>query len=130
VHDDELELDVDEIPEPVLQDLYRFVKSHRKAVGADITGEDEDWEEPGERRLSGSNKPAATQRKKNKPMSAREQEHKIAQVRKQLERFDNSGGDGMSLSQARFDCNTDDERLGGGIDESSDDDTSSSSEEE
>jgi bromodomain-containing factor 1 len=131
VHDDELELDVDEIPEAVLQDLYRFVKAHRKAVGADITADDEDYEDPSTRRSSGagtSNKPAATQRKKNKPMSAREQESKIAQVRRQLEKF-GGGGDGKFPNGIGWHKLTGDAGDGDDI-ETSEDEESSSSEEE
>jgi bromodomain-containing factor 1 len=80
-----LELDVDEIPDDVLRNLYDFVKKHRKDGGAEPT-EDEYEEIP--RRSSGAKPAASSSRKKNKPMTAKEQESKIAQVRRQLRRFD------------------------------------------
>jgi len=76
---------VDEIPEDVLRNLYDFVKKHRKDGGAEPS-EDEYEEAP--RRESGANVMPSSGRKKNKPMTAREQESKIAQVRQQLRKFD------------------------------------------
>jgi hypothetical protein len=77
---------VDEIPEDVLRNLYDFVKKHRKDGGAEPS-EDEYEEAP--RRESGvSAALPGSGRKKNKPMTAREQESKIAQVRQQLRKFD------------------------------------------
>ncbi|KAF2668269.1 Bromodomain-containing protein [Microthyrium microscopicum] len=86
VHDDELELDVDEIPDHVLHDLLKFVKNYRRNTGTDVA-EDEDYEESALPKQH-----STTQRKKSKPMSAREQESKIAQVKQQLQRFDNQSG--------------------------------------
>jgi hypothetical protein len=81
---------VDDIPEPVLQDLYVFVKTLNGKSGEepppDNVVDDEDYKEPS------SSKAASTHRKKNKPMSAREQESKIAQVKQQLSRFNNQSG--------------------------------------
>lgn len=89
VHDDELELDVDEIPDNVLQTLYKFVKDYRRTNGTDAMSNDEDYDEPEPpRQATGS-----THRKKNKPMSAREQESKIAQVKQQLQQFNQSGSE-------------------------------------
>jgi bromodomain-containing factor 1 len=85
VNDDELELDVDEIPEDVLRNLYDYVKKHRKDGGVEPS-EDEYEEAP--RRESGATAMPGSGRKKNKPMTAKEQESKIAQVRQQLRRFD------------------------------------------
>jgi hypothetical protein len=80
-----LELDVDEIPDDVLRNLYDFVKKHRKDGGAEPS-EDEYEEQP--RRDSGPPPVPSSGRKKNKPMTAKEQESKIAQVRQQLKKFD------------------------------------------
>jgi hypothetical protein len=87
-----LELDVDEIPDPVLHELLRFVKTHRKAIGADIQEDDdyEDAEEPAKAAPSGG-------RKKNKPMTAREQEERIQQLHQQLSQFN-----GGSRPQGEF----------------------------
>lgn len=83
VHDDELELDIDDIPDEVLSELHDFVKKLRPKHPVE---HDDDYEEP-----HGIDKPASVSRKKNKPMSAREQESKIARVQEQLQKFHNHG---------------------------------------
>jgi hypothetical protein len=88
VHDDELELDVDEIPDHVLSDLFKFVKAIRETTGADAVEDDDYYEDPADAKPTST----STGRKKNKPMSAREQESKIQQVRQQLQRFDGGSG--------------------------------------
>ena len=86
VHDDELELDIEEIPDDVVFTLYEFVsKLHPQEADVD----DDDYEEP-----AMTAKPtAAAGRKKNKPMSAREQESKIAAVQRKLQQFNGSGSE-------------------------------------
>jgi hypothetical protein len=76
---------VDEIPDDVLRSLYDFVKKHRKDGGVEPSDDEYD-ETP--RRSSGAKPAAGGGRKKNKPMTAKEQESKIAQVKQQLKRFD------------------------------------------
>jgi bromodomain-containing factor 1 len=88
VNDDELELDVDEIPDPVLQDLYKFVKAHRDNIGADHGEEDDEYEESSFLQVPS----VPSGRKKNKPMTAREQEDKINQIHKQLQAFSKAEG--------------------------------------
>ena len=92
-----MELDVDEIPDDVLRNLYDFVKKHRKDGGAEPS-EDEYEEVP--RRSSDVKPVPSSGRKKNKPMTAKEQESKIAQVRQQLKKFDgdSSANDGKCLA--------------------------------
>ncbi len=87
---------MDEIPDEVLRNLYDFVKKHRKDGGAEPS-EDEYEEAP--RRESGPRPVSSSGRKKNKPMTAKEQESKIAQVRQQLKKFDgdSSTNDGECL---------------------------------
>ena len=83
VHDDELELDIDEIPDEVVYELWEFVKKLQpKSHG--VIDEDDDYEEDRGHKAAA----ASSHRKKNKPMTAREQESKIAQVREQLARFE------------------------------------------
>jgi len=83
VHDDELELDIDEIPDEVVYELWEFVKKLQpKSHG--VVDEDDDYEEDRGHKAAA----ASSHRKKNKPMTAREQESKIAQVREQLARFE------------------------------------------
>jgi len=82
----------------VLHDLLIFVRGVRKKSGADNIDVDEDYEEPE------PHKPAVAHRKKNKPMSAIEQESKIQQVRQQLEQFQGaamSGSDGGKNGTSR-----------------------------
>ncbi|KAF2404919.1 Bromodomain-containing protein [Trichodelitschia bisporula] len=121
VNDDELELDIDEIPDPVLSELYDFVK---RARPRDLS-EDDDYEEP-----RAVTKTSTLGRRKNKPMSAREQESKIEKVKAQLQRFqasDHSPGESCVNPEPdradRSEVAQDDEG-------SSDDEDSESSEEE
>lgn len=113
VHDDELELDIEEIPDDVIYELWEFVRKVQPKTQY-VADEDDDYEEERGHKAAG----AATQRKKNKPMTAKEQESKIAQVQAQLARF--GGGQSPAESPA------------GAQDESSDDEAGSdeSSEEE
>ena len=76
-NEEELELDIDELPDVVLRQLLRFVhenSSHRASA-----------------RPPPPAPPVATApaRKKNKPMSKTEQEARIEQVRGRLETFKN-----------------------------------------
>lgn len=66
--------------------MLRFVKNYRRTIGADAA-EDDDYEEP-----ELPKQHSTTQRKKSKPMSAQEQESKIALVRQQLQQFQNQSG--------------------------------------
>jgi bromodomain-containing factor 1 len=86
VHDDELELDIEEIPEDVVFTLYEFV---RKIHPAENDNDDDDYMED-----APAAKPLGTARlKKSKPMSAREQESKIEQYERRLQELNNSASD-------------------------------------
>lgn len=110
VHDDELELDIDEIPDEVVYELWEFVRKlqPRSQVGVD---EDDDYEEERGPKAAAA---AGAHRKKNKPMTAREQESKIAQVREQMARFE--GQSPVESPAAEQDESSDDDA---GSDESS-----------
>jgi bromodomain-containing factor 1 len=133
VHDDELELDVEEIPDDVLRELYNFVKAFKRQIGVE-SASDEEYEEFSRRAsVAAASKPSGS-RKKNKPMSAKEQESKIAQVKEQLQRFEagtHGGHDGECGSSLNAELNEQcaNTYTTGGMD-SSDDESSSSSEEE
>lgn len=115
VNDDELELDIDEIPDPVVYDLYKFVhglnkptKSSAAAASAPDAGafdepDDDDYTPPA--RAKGGAGPGG--RKKNKPMGAAEQERKIAEIQAQLKSFQDpsaaaaaANGSGSSAGQS------------------------------
>lgn len=106
VQDDELELDIDEIPDHVVYDLFQFVKKlHPQSAKQDYDqagdNEDDDYDEDDESYGRPAGKGAGGGRKKNKPMSAREQESKIAQVQAQLQQFQ-PGGSGSEDLGGKF----------------------------
>ena len=109
VQDDELELDIDEIPDDVVYKLYEFVKSSlpKKERQPSPEYEDDDEDEYAQ-------KPSAGNRKKNKPMKANEQEERIKQLQARLHGYNGSGSDQSPHGRA----------------EDSDEDASESSEEE
>ena len=75
-------MDIDEIPDNVVYELYQYVrKLHpQKASSADIgPEEDDDYDDDGA--YVTGRPPKSKGPRKNKPMSAREQEAKLAQVR-------------------------------------------------
>jgi hypothetical protein len=78
---------VDEIPDDVLKELYNFVRAFKKQTGVE-SASDEEYEDYGRLASSTSTSKPSGSRKKNKPMSAKEQESKIAQVKEQLQRFE------------------------------------------
>ncbi|KAF1988976.1 Bromodomain-containing protein [Aulographum hederae CBS 113979] len=105
VNDDELELDIDEIPDPVVYDLWTFVK---KIIGPKPKYDDDDDDfEPPVGKAAKAAAAASTSRRKNKPMSAREQEEKIALMKELESKFteaasgdsDNQSDGGMADAQ-------------------------------
>lgn len=80
VNDDELELDIDAIPEPVLQELLKFIRKVHPPVDAAV---DDDYEPP----MRTSAKGAASKPRKNKPMGKHEQEANIMRIQEQLRTF-------------------------------------------
>ncbi|KAJ9649353.1 transcription initiation at TATA-containing promoter protein [Coniosporium apollinis] len=80
VNDDELELDIDAIPEPVLHELLKFIRKIHPPMEAAAV--DDDYEPP-----MRSSKTATTKPRKNKPMGKHEQEANIARIQDQLKTF-------------------------------------------
>jgi bromodomain-containing factor 1 len=101
VQDDELELDIDEIPDDVIYKLWEFVKPtlHKKERDPSPEYEDDD-DEYQQRSATGP-------RRKNKPMKAQEQEERIKQLQEKL--HGGTDGSGASASPAAADHETDDE---------------------
>ncbi|KAF2839504.1 Bromodomain-containing protein [Patellaria atrata CBS 101060] len=78
VNDDEMELDIETIPDSVLHELLKFTRQH-KPPKEDIPQDDE-YEPP-------RAKTATSRPKKNKPMSKYEQEAAINNIQAQLGKF-------------------------------------------
>jgi bromodomain-containing factor 1 len=92
VHDDEMELDMDEINDETLRELFKFIKSIRGPKGGVVA--DDDFEPP--RQLS---KQSASRPKKNKPMGKTEQEDNMRKIQEKLQSFQ-GGASGSSQSPA------------------------------
>jgi bromodomain-containing factor 1 len=112
VNDDELELDIDQIPEPVLVDLLRYIRSVRpkarrasNANQAHHGGLHDDDYEPNPRNKGGA--PTGS-RKKNKPMSKAQQEASIQAIENQLNAFSGNAPPPVS-GNAVMDSSSDDE---------------------
>ncbi|KAF2760633.1 Bromodomain-containing protein [Pseudovirgaria hyperparasitica] len=112
-NDEELEIDMEMIPEDVLRQLYKFVRNKRPSMQKNDEISDDEFEPPK------SAAPKTTKSKKNKPMNKKEQEDSIEAIKRQLETFKQGGsGSEEPVSPANQD------------DSSSDDDAASESEEE
>lgn len=125
VHDDEMELDMDEINDETLRELFKFIKSLRGPKGGVVA--DEDFEPP--RQL---NKQTASRPKKNKPMGKTEQEDNMRKIQEKLQSFQ-GGASGSSQSppgELSSTCLGDARLTSVAQDASSDDDESSGSESE
>ncbi|KAF1852010.1 Bromodomain-containing protein [Cucurbitaria berberidis CBS 394.84] len=92
VHDDEMELDMDEINDETLRELFKFIKSLRGPKGGSIIADD-DFEPP-TRQVS---KQTASRPKKNKPMGKTEQEDNMRKIQEKLQSFQ-GGASGSSQS--------------------------------
>lgn len=88
LNDDEVELDIDELPPDVLHKLNQFVKKH--------TGPHEHRSASGHATAPDSSRP-----KKNKPMSKTEQEAKIQEIRGKLHGLEGKPG---AKSDSPEDC--------------------------
>lgn len=105
VHDDEMELDMDEINDDTLRELFKFIKSIRGPKGGVIA--DDDFEPP--RQVS---KQTASRPKKNKPMGKTEQEDNMRKIQEKLQSFQ-GGASGSSQSPAAHDASSDDDESSG-----------------
>ncbi|ORY11646.1 hypothetical protein BCR34DRAFT_483824, partial [Clohesyomyces aquaticus] len=102
-NDDEMEIDMDEIDDNTLRDLFKFIKSVR-GPKAPV---DDDFEPPRPHK-------ATTHKKtKNKPMGKKEQEDSIKRIQETLRTFEASAsGSSQSPPAAQQDESSDDESSG------------------
>jgi bromodomain-containing factor 1 len=130
VHDDEMELDMDEINDETLRELLKFIKSLRGPKGGASVADD-DFEPPRPVHKSTT----ASRPKKNKPMGKTEQEDNMRKIQEKLQSFQ-GGASGSSQSPPGMSWvrDLDDKVLtcvaAHDEEESSDDDSGSESEEE
>jgi bromodomain-containing factor 1 len=94
VHDDEMELDMDEINDETLRELFKFIKSIRGPKGGAVA--DDDFEPP---RQMSKQTTTASRPKKNKPMGKTEQEDNMRKIQEKLQSFQ-GGASGSSQSPA------------------------------
>ncbi|KAF2624128.1 Bromodomain-containing protein [Macroventuria anomochaeta] len=128
VHDDEMELDMDEINDETLRELLKFIKSLRGPKGGASVADD-DFEPP----RPVHKQTTASRPKKNKPMGKTEQEDNMRKIQEKLQSFQ-GGASGSSQSPPGMLLvrDLDDAVLTDAAheEESSDDDSGSESEEE
>jgi bromodomain-containing factor 1 len=128
VHDDEMELDMDEINDETLRELFKFIKSIRGQKSGAVMVDDDDFKPPSAvPKHTGTSRP-----KKNKPMGKTEQEDNMRKIQEKLQSFA-GGASGSSQSPPGKSSVSvcDDRRLTfAAHDASSDDDESSGSESE
>lgn len=92
VHDDEMELDMDEINDETLRELLKFIKSLRGPKGgASIADDDFEPARPVHKQTT------ASRPKKNKPMGKTEQEDNMRKIQEKLQSFQ-GGVSGSSQS--------------------------------
>lgn len=129
VHDDEMELDMDEINDETLRELLKFIKSLRGPKGGVSSVADDDFEPP----RPVHKQSTASRPKKNKPMGKTEQEDNMRKIQEKLQSFQ-GGASGSSQSPPGMSTvrDVDDVILTDAAheEESSDDDSGSESEEE
>ncbi|KAK7429032.1 transcription initiation at TATA-containing promoter protein [Neonectria magnoliae] len=99
-NDGELELDIDQLSNDALLKLWELCKKVLPGFGKDSTGPVSSPEVT--RAATGKQPKNAAKPKKNKPMSAREQEERIAQLRglRDLYKPGQEAGDGQNVTQA------------------------------
>jgi bromodomain-containing factor 1 len=126
-NDDEMELDMDEINDDTLRELFKFIKSVRGPKGA-VADDDFEPPRPVQRQTT------ASRPKKNKPMGKSEQEDSLRRIQEKMQSF-NGAMSGSSQSPpgklsagSQGDHHTYQHQAN--IDESSDDDDESASESE
>ncbi|KAL5116221.1 transcription initiation at TATA-containing promoter protein [Pleosporales sp. CAS-2024a] len=105
VHDDEMELDMDEINDDTLRELFKFIKSIRGPKGGVVA--DDDFEPP--RQIT---KQTTSRPKKNKPMGKTEQEDSMRKIEEKLKSFQ-GGASGSSQSPPAHDASSDDDESSG-----------------
>ncbi|PSN61289.1 hypothetical protein BS50DRAFT_578665 [Corynespora cassiicola Philippines] len=90
VNDDEMELDMDEINDDTLRELFKFIKQVRGPKGAVV---DDDFEPPRPVHKAAAGKP-----KKNKPMGKSEQEETFRKLQEKINSFGAGAASGTSQS--------------------------------
>jgi bromodomain-containing factor 1 len=129
VHDDEMELDMDEINDETLRELLKFIKSLRGSKGS-TTIADDDFEPV----RAVHKQTTAARPKKNKPMGKTEQEDNMRKIQEKLQSFQGgiSGSSQSPPGESSMRDADDDVVLTEAAheEESSDDDSGSESEEE
>ncbi|KAF2658417.1 Bromodomain-containing protein [Lophiostoma macrostomum CBS 122681] len=103
VNDDEMEIDMDEIGDDTLRELFKFLKTVRGPKGAP----DGDFEPLRPPKAVSTAKP-----KKNKPMGKKEQEDSIKRIQDQLRHFEASASGSSQSPPANQDESSDDESSG------------------
>ncbi|KAF2470688.1 Bromodomain-containing protein [Lindgomyces ingoldianus] len=101
-NDDEMEIDMDEIDDNTLRDLFKFIKQVRGPKGV----VDDDFEPPR------PHKGAAHRKTKNKPMGKQEQEDSIKRIQEKLRTFAASASGSSQSPPAAQDESSDDESSG------------------
>ncbi|OAG05170.1 Bromodomain-containing protein, partial [Paraphaeosphaeria sporulosa] len=91
-NDDEMELDMDEINDDTLRELFAFIKKVRGPKG--IAAEDDDYEMP---RPAAPSRQNTARPKKNKPMGKSEQEDSLRRIQEKMQSF-NGAVSGSSQS--------------------------------
>lgn len=79
-NEDEMELDMDEINDDTLRELFRFIKSVR---GPKASVPDDDYDPP----RPAPRQPTASRPKKNKPMGKSEQEENLRRIQEKMNSF-------------------------------------------
>ena len=82
---EEIELDIDELSNDVLYRLYKYVSKHTGSGGKPLTIQPP---APSSSKSKPSSAPTSSKPKKNKPMSAVEQEKKIKELQDRLEGYE------------------------------------------
>jgi bromodomain-containing factor 1 len=100
VQDDELELDIDEIPDEVIYKLWEFVKSSAPKREREPSPEYMDEDDDDYTQRGGTGAAGGGPRRKNKPMKAQEQEERIKQLQEKLQGGGAASGAGSSASPA------------------------------
>jgi len=105
---EEIELDIDTIPMEVLHELLKYKRKHLGGppAAAEISP-DEDYYEPPSRKNTGTAGPGA--RRKNKPMTATEQENNIADIKARLAQFGAGSGATPQAAQPNYQESSDDD---------------------
>lgn len=91
-NDDEMELDMDEINDDTLRELFGFIKRVRGPKG--VAAEDDDYEMP---RPAAPSRQNTARPKKNKPMGKSEQEDSLRRIQEKMQSF-NGAVSGSSQS--------------------------------